>query len=168
MLYASSHLLSSVPFPPFLFSSFSTYTLIFPCILPLSTNPTCLAFLRPFDIQIHAMDSRSKLHYDNSHSSPLLSAHLSDFLYKRRSPHFRPSLCFRPQAVSLLASPSAPHTLMCIPAYTIEKHTRINHEQSLLYPPLSFPSSISSTGDPKQVIYRSGNLKSFYANHLIY
>lgn len=70
MLYASSHLLSSVPFSPFLFSSFSTYTLIFPRILPLSTNPTCLAFLGPFDIQIHAMDSRSKLHSDNSHSSP--------------------------------------------------------------------------------------------------
>ncbi len=70
------------------------------------------------------------------HLLSLLSAHLSDFLYKRRSPHFRPSLCFRPQAVSLPA-PSAPHTPTCIPAYTIEKHTKNKSWTiSTLSPPL--------------------------------
>ncbi len=102
------------------------------------------------------------------HLLSLLSAHLSDFFYKRRSPHFRPSLRFRPQAVSLPA-PSAPHTLTCIPAYTIEKHAKkLIMDNLYSIPPSPSHHRLSSTGDPKRVIYRSGNPNPFYANRLIY
>jgi len=116
------YLLSSAPFSPFLFSSFSTYTLIFPRILPLSTNSTCLAFLGPFDIQIQRWTREANytliipthLHFflpicqtSFTRGGPPISAPRSAF-------DLKPSLC----------QPVCSSHLTCIPAYTIEKHAK--------------------------------------------